>query len=55
MMTQEPPNGKPDTDDVDPVARLRLQLEELQTYVRQQWAAPTAPSSDSAAWHCSRL
>ena len=43
MITEERSNG--DTDDVlpdtDPLARLRLQLDELQTYVRQQWAART--------------
>ena len=27
--------------DDDPVARLRLQLDELQAYIRQQWAART--------------
>ena len=45
MITQERPNGDPHADDVppdsDPLARLRLQLDELQTYVRQQWAART--------------
>src|SRR5579885_1640593 len=39
MIRQQRPNGSPDTDDTDPVARLRLQFDELQTYVGQQLAA----------------
>ena len=45
MITQQRPSGDPNTEDAipdtDPVARLRLQLDELQTYIRQQWAART--------------
>lgn len=45
-MISEPRFGKESVADQippddDPVARLRLQLNELQAYVRQQWAART--------------
>lgn len=33
--------GDDQASDGDPVARLRLQLDELQAYARQQWAART--------------
>src|SRR5690348_2971133 len=38
MITQGRFTTQPDADDADPVARLRLQIEELQAYFRQQWA-----------------
>jgi len=37
---EEPPADQPGAE-ADPVARLRLQLDELQAYVRQQWVART--------------
>lgn len=45
MITQPRFTDRPAPDDTqpddDPVARLRLQLDELQAYARQQWAART--------------
>ncbi|HEV3345218.1 MAG TPA: hypothetical protein VG125_32875 [Pirellulales bacterium] len=45
MITQERFSEEPAADEpgaeADPVVRLRLQLDELQAYVRQQWAART--------------
>ena len=44
MITQPRFSKEADDDGAphdDPVARLRLQLDELQAYVRQQWAART--------------
>jgi hypothetical protein len=45
MITQErfhqEPAADPEGAEADPMARLRVQLDELQTYLRQQWAART--------------
>ncbi|HWB09331.1 MAG TPA: hypothetical protein VG826_08910 [Pirellulales bacterium] len=41
MITQERPNGDPAVEVPDPLTRFRGQLDELQTYLRQQWAART--------------
>jgi hypothetical protein len=43
MITQEPHNGHPNVEvpDTDPLAQLRVLLDELQAYLRQAWAART--------------